>query len=57
MTAVRYDDPRGVRYRFHDLVRVYAGEELARTETATERLAALRRLLGGWLALAEAAAS
>ena len=33
MTATRYDDPRGVRYRFHDLVRVFAGEQLAHTET------------------------
>jgi tetratricopeptide (TPR) repeat protein len=55
VTAVRYDDPRGVRYRFHDLVRVYATEELDRSEPADQRDAALRRLLGGWLALAESA--
>ncbi len=55
VTAVRYDDARGVRYRFHDLVRVYAAEQLARTEPADQRHAALRRLLGGWLALAVAA--
>jgi tetratricopeptide (TPR) repeat protein len=55
VTAVRYDDARGVRYRFHDLIRVYAAEVLADTETAQDRDGALARLLGGWLALADAA--
>lgn len=53
VTAVDYPDSRGQRYRFHDLVRVYATERLASTESAAEREAALSRLLGGWLALAE----
>ena len=43
------------RYRIHDLIRVYARERLMDTESAAERTAALRRLLGGWLALAELA--
>lgn len=43
------------RYRFHDLIRVYARERLMDTETEPDRKAALRRLLGGWLALAEEA--
>ena len=42
-------------YRFHDLIRVYAQERLMETETEAERTAALTRVLGGWLALAERA--
>ncbi|HZD00692.1 MAG TPA: BTAD domain-containing putative transcriptional regulator [Actinomycetes bacterium] len=49
-------DPRGqVRYRFHDLVRVYARERAQAEEQAAERAAALARALGGWLGLAEQA--
>jgi DNA-binding SARP family transcriptional activator/tetratricopeptide (TPR) repeat protein len=44
-----------VRYRFHDLIRVYAQELLAQTETEAVRSTVLRRLLGAWLALAEMA--
>ncbi|MFL6161144.1 MAG: BTAD domain-containing putative transcriptional regulator [Jatrophihabitantaceae bacterium] len=43
------------RYCFHDLIRVYAGERLLDTDPEPDRRAALRRLLGGWLALAEEA--
>ncbi|MGX6606760.1 BTAD domain-containing putative transcriptional regulator [Micromonosporaceae bacterium Da 78-11] len=43
----------GVRYRFHDLVRVYAHELLTANETPAVRRAALMRLLSGWLSLAE----
>lgn len=39
-------------YRFHDLVRVYARERLAEIDRA-EQDAALVRMLGAWLALAE----
>ncbi|MFF5209706.1 BTAD domain-containing putative transcriptional regulator [Streptosporangium sp. NPDC000396] len=48
---------RGVhtQYRFHDLIRVFARERLAAEESATERSAALGRVLGGLLFLAEAA--
>lgn len=52
--AVRGTDGR-IRYRLHDLVRVYAAERLAATETDSERRAALERMLGAWLALAELA--
>lgn len=41
-----------IRYRFHDLIRVYAQERLMEAETAGERREALVRVLGGWLALA-----
>jgi DNA-binding SARP family transcriptional activator len=53
LEIVDYPDMHGFRYRFHDLIRVYARERLAETESQTEREAALTRLLGGWLALAE----
>ncbi|MFC6091939.1 AfsR/SARP family transcriptional regulator [Saccharothrix lopnurensis] len=43
------------RYRLHDLLRVYAAEQLQRDSTEEERAAALGRVLGGWLALAEEA--
>ncbi|HEY7595969.1 MAG TPA: BTAD domain-containing putative transcriptional regulator, partial [Actinophytocola sp.] len=46
---------RQLRYRFHDLIRVYALEQLMQTETEGERQDALGRVLGGWLALAEKA--
>ncbi len=42
-----------LRYRFHDLLRVYAREVAAAEESASDRLAALQRMLGGWLTLAE----
>jgi DNA-binding SARP family transcriptional activator len=44
-----------IRYRFHDLIRVYAQERLLETESDEERNAALVRVLGAWLALAEMA--
>ena len=43
------------RYRFHDLVRVYARERADAEDAAADRAAALRRALGGWLGLAERA--
>lgn len=43
------------RYRFHDLLRLYARERALIEESEQERNAALRRALGCWLALAEAA--
>jgi tetratricopeptide (TPR) repeat protein len=44
-----------LRYRFHDLLRVYARELLAAQEPEADRLAALDRAFGGWLALTEEA--
>jgi DNA-binding SARP family transcriptional activator len=49
------DETGQTRYRFHDLVRVYARERAAAAEPAPELPAALRRALSGWLTLAEAA--
>jgi tetratricopeptide (TPR) repeat protein len=54
LDAVR--DQNGMaRYRIHDLVRVYAQERLAETETDADRRAALERMLSGWRTLAELA--
>ncbi|WP_322750107.1 MULTISPECIES: BTAD domain-containing putative transcriptional regulator [unclassified Frankia] len=55
LETVVYPDARGLRYRFHDLIRVYARERLIETEAQDERDAVLVRVLGAWLALAEAA--
>jgi DNA-binding SARP family transcriptional activator len=41
------------RYRFHELVRMYAAEQLASADPPAERDHALRRLVGGWVALVE----
>lgn len=39
------------RYRFHDLIRVYARERLHEAERADESRAAVERVLGCWLSL------
>jgi DNA-binding SARP family transcriptional activator/predicted negative regulator of RcsB-dependent stress response len=43
------------RYRFHDLLRVYARERAVAEEPQEERRAALSRALSAWLALADEA--
>ncbi|GAA1665385.1 BTAD domain-containing putative transcriptional regulator [Fodinicola feengrottensis] len=43
------------RYRFHDLLRVYARERGRAAEPAAVRTAALRRAFAGWLALMDRA--
>ncbi|MFB4279543.1 BTAD domain-containing putative transcriptional regulator [Nonomuraea sp. MTCD27] len=50
------DETGRLRYRFHDLIRLYARERAQREDSESERLAALQRALGAWLALAEVAA-
>ncbi|MFI0424924.1 BTAD domain-containing putative transcriptional regulator [Spongiactinospora sp. 9N601] len=50
LTAFGTDSSGNLRYRFHDLVRLYAREH-----TSPEDDDALARALGGWLALAERA--
>jgi DNA-binding SARP family transcriptional activator len=52
LDAVEYPEARRVRYRLHNLVRVYAKEL---PTTPFERDAALRRMFGGWLTLVDAA--
>lgn len=53
LDTVEYPGSRRLRYRYHDLVRVFAWEQLTETETAEERDEALARVCGAWLALAE----
>ncbi len=45
------------RYRFHDLLRVYAAERAGESEPAAERAAAVTRLLTWYLRTADAAAT
>ncbi|MEV7026897.1 BTAD domain-containing putative transcriptional regulator, partial [Kitasatospora sp. NPDC093558] len=45
-----------LRYRFHDLVRLYAREHAHATDTPADRADALERAFGAWLWLAEQAA-
>jgi tetratricopeptide (TPR) repeat protein len=54
LDTVRYPGER-LRYRFHDLIRVYAAERLDTDETPEGRAGAIERLLGAWLARAEQA--
>ncbi|GGM73028.1 BTAD domain-containing putative transcriptional regulator [Dactylosporangium sucinum] len=54
LLAVTGDDGTGqARYRFHDLVRLFARELSEREDGAADRCAAVRRGLGFWLAVAE----
>jgi DNA-binding SARP family transcriptional activator len=41
-----------IRFHLHDLVRIYAVERLVSEEPAADRVAAVHRLLGGWLSIA-----
>jgi DNA-binding SARP family transcriptional activator/Tfp pilus assembly protein PilF len=45
----------GVRYRFHELIRVFARERLKAEESPAEQHEILRRVLGAWLHLAKRA--
>ncbi|MEU7103061.1 BTAD domain-containing putative transcriptional regulator [Streptomyces longwoodensis] len=45
------------RYRFHEIIRVFARDLLVAHGDEQERTAAVERMLGGWLALAELAHS
>jgi DNA-binding SARP family transcriptional activator len=55
LDVVGHDASGHSRYRFHALLRAYAREMVAQ-EPETDRVAALDRVFGGWLALAEQAA-
>ncbi|MFF6844621.1 BTAD domain-containing putative transcriptional regulator [Streptomyces tanashiensis] len=45
----------GFRYRFHEIIRVYAREQLAAEHTPETRQEALARMAGGWMHLAQQA--
>ncbi|RJQ81249.1 SARP family transcriptional regulator [Pseudonocardiaceae bacterium YIM PH 21723] len=55
LDAILYPGQRLPRYRFHDLIRLYAVDQLMAATTVQERQEALVRLLGAWLSLAEQA--
>ncbi|MBB0242791.1 SARP family transcriptional regulator [Streptomyces alkaliphilus] len=55
LDVVIHPGPHPVRYRFHELIRLYAMEQVLTEESKNERRAALTRMLGAWLAHAEAA--
>ncbi|GAA2736261.1 BTAD domain-containing putative transcriptional regulator [Actinocorallia aurantiaca] len=49
-------EPTGeFRYRFHEIIRMFAREQLAEHDSPAARRAAAERMTGGWLALAEQA--
>ncbi|WP_433332720.1 AfsR/SARP family transcriptional regulator [Spirillospora sp. CA-294931] len=56
LTVVRAGERAALRYRMHDLVRLYAWERGQAEDSAHERLAAVERALGAWLGLLEEAA-
>ncbi|WCN83961.1 ATP-binding protein [Micromonospora sp. LH3U1] len=53
LTAADTDAAGQQRYRFHDLVRIFARERATVEETGESLAAALTRGFGGWLALTE----
>jgi DNA-binding SARP family transcriptional activator len=55
--AAGEDQAGQLRYRLHDLLRLYARERLHAEEPARPRRASLERLLGAYLTLAEGAAT
>jgi tetratricopeptide (TPR) repeat protein len=55
LTVLDVPGDRSRRYRFHELVRVFALERLAEEERAADRHDALVRYLGGWLSLSDEA--
>ncbi|URN07510.1 NB-ARC domain-containing protein [Actinomadura madurae] len=56
LNLIGTDETGAFRYKFHDLVRLYARERALREDPEPERRAAVQRALGAWLALAEVAA-
>ncbi|MCE6996499.1 tetratricopeptide repeat protein [Saccharothrix sp. S26] len=52
LEVVAFDATGSPRYKFHDLIRLFAREQLELNEGDESRLVALRRVVGGWLALA-----
>ncbi|MGC5287559.1 AfsR/SARP family transcriptional regulator [Micromonospora sp. DT231] len=55
LDVVGRDQAGQLRYRFHDLVRLYAQEQADREDPPVEREQAVARILGAWLALVERA--
>ncbi|MER5882971.1 BTAD domain-containing putative transcriptional regulator [Streptomyces sp. NPDC001941] len=55
LDVVGVESTGGFRYRFHEIIRVFAREQLALHDEPAVQTAALERMLGGWLSLAEEA--
>ncbi len=55
LDVVGVDTDGQFRYRFHEIIRLFARERLAEEAGDEQRREALRRMFGGWLALAEQA--
>ncbi|MFE9561575.1 BTAD domain-containing putative transcriptional regulator [Streptomyces sp. NPDC006487] len=55
LDVVGVESTGGFRYRFHEIIRVFAREQLAAHDEPAAQTAALGRMLGGWLSLAEQA--
>jgi DNA-binding SARP family transcriptional activator len=51
LVEARASHEQAVRYRMHDMVRLFAREKLAETHRPADRMAAIRRYVGCWLAL------
>ncbi|MGI5446181.1 AfsR/SARP family transcriptional regulator [Streptomyces sp. CA-243310] len=55
LDVVGVDSTGGFRYRFHEIIRVFAREQLATHDDPDAQRTAVTRMLGGWLSLAEQA--
>ncbi|MCB5163529.1 tetratricopeptide repeat protein [Streptomyces bambusae] len=55
LDVVGVESTGGFRYRFHEIIRVFAREQLAAHDEPAVQRAALERMMGGWMALAEQA--
>ncbi|MFF7178260.1 BTAD domain-containing putative transcriptional regulator [Streptomyces sp. NPDC008121] len=55
LDVVGMESTGGFRYRFHEIIRVFAREQLTAHDDPATQSAALRRMMGGWMALAEEA--
>ncbi|MFB8245570.1 BTAD domain-containing putative transcriptional regulator [Streptomyces sp. NPDC055952] len=55
LDVVGVESTGGFRYRFHEIIRVFAREQLGLHDEPAVQAAALERMTGGWLSLAEQA--
>ncbi|MFF3425385.1 BTAD domain-containing putative transcriptional regulator [Streptomyces sp. NPDC002602] len=55
LDVVGVDSTGGFRYRFHEIIRVFAREQLATHDDPGAQKTVVARMLGGWLSLAEQA--
>ncbi|GGM09128.1 AfsR/SARP family transcriptional regulator [Micromonospora yangpuensis] len=55
LDAVAVESTGEFRYRFHEVIRLFAREQLALNDSPAVQLAATERMIGGWLAITEQA--